>query len=280
MDTKQTPELSRILQLLYGLDPNWEVAGGNIVWLKTAEFDPCHLKDDDVIFSAVPINRPYFQLLGEIGQEGDEAVFGDGLIVETSSLSGLDYMDILGPTYVSFESLSDEEKLRDMLLSFQQTGKLHPYFTDPALIYDLGSFISSGCEVSRTIIDESGVQPWPVAPAISKIKHEFPGLSRWLVGSVLMSRFLGAEVSDFVFDLPSNPDEDIAIDLVLAHDDSQYRCMSLESGKHFALGYDMYRALLSVLNPGKFAVLPGRPLDDASRAMALNKLKEKIANGN
>lgn len=265
---------ARIFQLLSGIDTTNSKERPRLAWVRS-EVSPDRLQDYTVLFSGHSVDQPYIQLLGDLGIEGDEAVFADGLIVETCSISGLPYMDILGPTYISFETEEDEEILRDILLEFGQTGVLPQYLYHGALVFELSGFAPELFDVERSVITENGEEPWPIPEAIVRAREEFPTLSRQFVCAVIMMQRMRGAGSDFVFDLPLESASEFN-DLLLARDGSNYRCMNMNSGRIFTLGYDMYRAVLSVTNPGLLADLPGAQLDDAVRSEACGELRKIV----
>lgn len=299
MKTEEITDVSRLVQLLFGVDLNNIPNNGSIVWIKSiaadlnspARPDPHDLNasyptriDNAInnatfVFSAIPLEqlaRPHMQLLGDLGAEGDEAVFGDGIIIETCSLTGLEYIDILGPTYISFENETDETLLRDLLTEFKQTGKLSNCFTYPGTIFDLAGFAPELFPLERKIIDETGISPWPSSPIIEKIRNQDPELSRYFAGAIIMARKIGDTDAKFTFSIPTNQQHPDAKNVVLAHSDTEYRCMNIHNGRMFSLGYDMYRATLSVINPEQFETLPGGHLSTEALNQALELFHGKV----
>lgn len=266
---------TRVLQLLSGVDASYSNERPRLAWVR-AEVSPECLGNYTTLFSSIPIDRPYIQLLGDLGNEGDEAVFDDGLIVETCSISGLPYMDIFGPTYVSFETKEDEKILRDIFLTFQETGILPPLVTHPAVVFELSGFAPELFDVERSIVSGSREEPWPISDAIVRIREEFPTLSRQFIYAVIMAKRMRDTGSEFVFDLPLELLADEFNDLLLARSKSAYRCMNVNSGRVFSLGYDMYRLLLSIKNPRNLEQLPGVKLDDDVRREALERLRKIV----
>ncbi|KGF02589.1 hypothetical protein [Actinomyces sp. S4-C9] len=265
---------TRVLQLLSGVDTTFSEQRPKLAWMRS-DVPADDLQKYTVLFSGTPLQQPYIQLLGDLGTEGDEAVFADGLIVETCSISGLPYIDILGPTYVSFETGIDEEILRDILCEFGRHGRLPASLHDKALVFELAGFAPDAYDVERSIVTELGEEPWPIPDAIVKIREEFPKLSSQFASAMIMIRRMKDTGSEFVFDLPRHTGKELD-NLLLARDVSNYRCMNVHTGQIFSLGYDMYRAVLSRIDPHRLAELPGAELDDEVCEEAFADLREIV----
>lgn len=270
--------LQRITELLSGVDPNAFDSHGEIYWLKSSDTKLLSSTGSDAyVFAPMTEDRVDALLLGSIGSEGDEAVFGNGLIVETCSLSSLPYMDIIGPTYVTFETESDEKALCKIMREFGTTGKIPAWLTNPAAVCEMAGFAPDLFKIDRKVIDSNGIRSWRVPSAVVSIQQQCPALARYFVGAVLMSRLLGDQSAVCVFDLPASMMHDRHFDLLLARKDGGYFCMSVENGKVFALGYDMYRAVLSKLDAERVAELPGAELSEVVRDKAVNALRARVA---
>ena len=266
---------ARVLQLLSGVDAMYSKECPRLAWARS-EVSPERLQSYTTVFTGISVEYPHIQLLGELGKEGDEAVFGDGLIVETCSISGLPYLDIFGPTYVSLETDADEKVLRDIFLVFQKTGILPSFLYHHALVLELSGFAPALFDVERTIITDSGEELWRIPDAIVRVREEFPTLSRQFACAIIMMQRMRDADAEFVFDLSCESTADAFDDLLLARNGSNYRCMNVRNGRIFSLGYDMYRAVLSVKNPRNLKNLPGAELDDEVRREAFDDLRKIV----
>ncbi|MDO5034451.1 MAG: hypothetical protein Q4E01_03590 [Actinomycetaceae bacterium] len=264
---------SRVLQLLSGVDSTYSKEEPRIAWIQTQNPSDLDAADYTVVFSANPTGERNIQLLGDFGTEGDEAVFSDGLIVETCSLSGLPYMDILGPTYVSFETEDDALFLRELVQGFEEAGEIPSYLMHRAVVFELAGFAPEKFDVTRSIVTEDGEAPWPIPPAIRMVRDEFPTVALQFAHAILMAQRMGSD--ELVFDLPNMEVGDLE-DLLLARTGSQYRCMNTKTGRIYSLGYDMYRAVLSIFNPERSELLPGEEMSDETREAAIASLREIV----
>lgn len=280
-------DLLKVAKLLSGVDMTNLEADEQLVWIKSTASETSRnsslkqVSETAFVFSAIPIDRPYLQLLGDLGTEGDEAVFADGIIVETCSLSGINYIEILAPTYISFETKADEQQLQDLLAEFKETGKLATCFIHPGILFELAGFAPRRFTIKRTIIDEEGDKPWSIPPVIEKAGAADPELCRYFAGAVILSRRVGDAEARLTFEIPEyisneqTPPGRVE-NVILARTDTEYLCLDLNTGKIFSIGYDMYRAILSVLRPTKYATLPGEPLQPELIDQALSSLQGKL----
>lgn len=280
-------DLLKVAKLLFGVDMTNLEADEQLVWIKSTAGETSRnsslkqVSETAFVFSAIPVDRPYLQLQGDLGIEGDEAVFGEGIIVETCSLTGIDYIEPLGLTYISIETEADEQRLQDLLAEFKETGKLAACFAHPGIVFELAGFSPEKFPNKRSFIDENGCHSWPIPEIIMEIRETDPELCAYFVYAVMLSRKLGDMKSNFTFDLPErgdcaqNQQEDLE-NIILAHTGTEYRCMNTTNGKVFSIGYDMYRAVLSVLCPTKYATLPGEPLQPVLIDQALRSLQGKL----
>lgn len=280
-------DLLKVAKLLFGVDMTNLEADEQLVWIKSTAGETSRnsslkqVSETAFAFSAIPVDRPYLQLQGDLGIEEDEAVFADGIIVETCSLTGIDYIEIFAPTYISFETEADEKQLQELLSEFKETGKLAACFIHPGTLFELAGFAPRRFTIKRTIIDEEGDKPWPISPVIEKARAVDPEFCRYFAGAVIMSRRVGDAESKLTFEIPEyisnrqTPPGRVE-NVILAHTGTEYRCMNTTTGKVFSIGYDMYRAVLSVLRPTKYATLPGEPLQPELIDQALRSLQGKL----
>lgn len=281
-------DLLKVAKLLFGVDMTNLEADEQLVWIKSIAGETSRnsslkqVSETAFVFSAIPIDRPCLQLQGDLGIEGNEAIFGEGMIVETCSLTGIAYIEPLGLTYISIEQTEvDEQRLQELLSEFKETGKLPTCFTHPGTLFELAGFAPSRFAIKRTIIDEEGDKPWPIPYVIEKASAADPEFCRYFTGAVILARRVGDVESKLTFEIPEyisneqTPPGRVE-NVILAHTETEYLCLNLNNGKVFSIGYDIYRAVLSVLSPTKYANLPGEPLQPVLIDQALDSLQGKL----
>ena len=280
-------DLLKVAKLLFGVDMTNLEADEQLVWIKSTAGETSRnsslkqVSETAFVFSAMPIDRPYLQLLGDLRTEGDEALFGEGMIIETCSLAGIDYIEPLGLAYISIETEADEQRLQELLTEFKETGKVAVCFIHPGILFELAGLSPTQFAIKRTVIDEKGDKPWPIPPVIEKARAVDPELCRYFTGAVILARRVGDIESKLTFEIPEyisneqTPPGGVE-NVILAYTDPEYLCLDLNTGKIFSIGYDMYRAILSALCPTKYANLPGKPLKPEAIDQALDSLQGKL----
>ncbi|EEJ53717.1 hypothetical protein HMPREF0580_1953 [Mobiluncus mulieris ATCC 35239] len=268
--------------LFTGIDANNKERYGSIYWVKT--FDLSSFEElataDTFVFAPAMAPGVSATLLGSFGIEGDEAVFDDGLIVESCAFSSLPYLDVFAPTYLCFAEAADAESLRKNTRIFAETGQLPNSLLNPLVVFELADFIPGRSRLSRFTLDEEGIHPWTPNPIIATLQQENPSLSLHFAGAVLLSRLLKDYQGQLHFDLPQPPlnsDGSTELqDLILARSENDFYCFNLDSGRVFSLGIDMYRAALTGFNPEILVEIPGDSLPEGLREDALATFKTKV----
>lgn len=272
--TQRTQE--KLIQLLTGIDlngaPDREPAP--ITWVKDPHHPTPPVGDEGAFtFGTGPTSSA--QLLGAYGSDGDELVLNGTLIVETCAYSVTPFIDITGPTYLSFESDDDQAMILRDMLALQTTGELPALFTHPAVVLELAGFAPDDVRVARHIIDDRGEQQ-VIPDGVAAVAQQAPDLARYFKAAVILAKKLSTLAQPVSFDLPEVLPAGGLSDLLFARQGETYRCMNMGTGKVYSLGRAMYHAAMTVVRPSHLLEREGTGLDDPTKLWALQILERTV----